>query len=43
MKGSRTSAALAQVLLRQRHGVQPEVRPLPLDRAAETVMPTRYC
>ena len=35
--GSRTSAALAQVLLRQRHGVRPEVVPLPLDRAAEDV------
>ena len=34
-EGSRTSAALAQVLLRQRHGVRPEVVPLPLDRGAE--------
>jgi chorismate dehydratase len=34
-EGSRTSAALAQVLLRQRHGVRPEVVPLPLDRDAE--------
>lgn len=33
--GSRTSAALTQVLLRRRHGVTPEVVPLPLDRAAE--------
>src|SRR5205823_6073420 len=33
--GSRTSAALAQVLLRNRHGVRPEVVPLPLDRSAE--------
>lgn len=33
--GSRTSAALAQVLLRKRYGVRPEVVPLPLDRAAE--------
>jgi len=35
--GSRTSAALAQVLLRQRYGVRPEVVPLPLDQAAEEV------
>src|ERR1035438_3457260 len=34
-EGSRTSAALAQVLLRKKYGVQPEVCPLPLDRAAE--------
>jgi chorismate dehydratase len=34
-EGSRTSAALAQVLLRQRYGVRPEVVPLPLDRGAE--------
>jgi chorismate dehydratase len=34
-EGSRTSAALAQVLLRKRHGVVPEVVSLPLDRAAE--------
>jgi chorismate dehydratase len=33
--GSRTSAALAQVLLRGRYGVRPEVVPLPLDQAAE--------
>jgi chorismate dehydratase len=36
-EGSRTSAALAQILLRQRHGVCPEVVPLPLDREAEDV------
>ena len=36
-EGSRTSAALAQVLLRIRHGITPEVLPLPLDRAAEDV------
>jgi chorismate dehydratase len=36
-EGSRTSAALAQVLLRQRHGVRSEVVPLPLDRGAEDV------
>jgi chorismate dehydratase len=34
-EGSRTSAALTQILLRQRYGVHPEVVPLPLDRAAE--------
>jgi chorismate dehydratase len=34
-EGSRTSAALAQVLLRGRYGVAPEVVPLPLDRDAE--------
>jgi chorismate dehydratase len=33
--GSRTSAALTQVLLRKRYGVAPAVVPLPLDRAAE--------
>jgi chorismate dehydratase len=36
-EGSRTSAALTQVLLRKRYGVRPEVVPLPLDRAAEDV------
>src|SRR5262245_45912183 len=30
-EGSRTSAALCQVLLRKRHGVHPEFVPLPLD------------
>src|SRR4051794_9126667 len=34
-EGSRTSAALTQVLLRKRYGVRPELVPLPLDRAAE--------
>ena len=34
-EGSRTSAALTQVLLRGRYGVRPEVVPLPLDQAAE--------
>src|SRR5438105_4504128 len=34
-EGSRTSAALAQILLRLRHGVHPEVVPLPLDCDAE--------
>jgi chorismate dehydratase len=33
--GSRTSAALTQVLLHRRYGVRPEVVPLPLDRTAE--------
>lgn len=30
-EGSRTSAALAQVLLAEAHGVRPELRPLPID------------
>ena len=34
-EGSRTSAALTQILLRKRYGVKAEVCPLPLDRAAE--------
>jgi chorismate dehydratase len=33
--GSRSSSALAQVLFRLRYQVAPEVRPLPIDRAAE--------
>jgi chorismate dehydratase len=33
--GSRTSAALGQVLLARRYGVAPEVVPLPLEQAAE--------
>jgi chorismate dehydratase len=33
--GSRTSAALTQILLRQRYRVRPEVVPLPLDCSAE--------
>src|SRR5439155_19869480 len=32
---SRTSAALAQILLRKRYGITPEVVPLPLAREAE--------
>ncbi len=36
-EGSRTSAALAQILLRRRHGVLPEVLPLALERSAEDV------
>jgi chorismate dehydratase len=34
-EGSRTSAALTQVLLRKRHGVRPEVRPLPMSARPE--------
>ena len=34
-EGSRTSAALAQVLLRHRYGVRPDIAPLPLDQRAE--------
>jgi chorismate dehydratase len=34
-EGSRTSAALAQVLLRRKYGVRPEVMPLPMERSAE--------
>jgi chorismate dehydratase len=33
--GSRTSAALTQVLLRKRHGVTPRLQPLPLDTPAD--------
>jgi chorismate dehydratase len=36
-EGSRTSAALTQVLLRKKYGVAPEIRPLPLDCSAEDV------
>lgn len=36
-EGSRTSAALTQVLLRKKYNVHPEIVPLPLDRAAEDV------
>src|SRR5580693_730622 len=36
-EGSRTSAALVQVLLRKKYGVHPEMCPLPLDRQAEDV------
>jgi chorismate dehydratase len=36
-EGSRTSAALCQILLRQRHSVRPEVVSLPLEQAAEDV------
>jgi chorismate dehydratase len=36
-EGSRTSAALTQVLFRKRYGIQPEIVPLPLDQAAEAI------
>jgi chorismate dehydratase len=36
-EGSRTSAALAQILLRKRYRLRPELMSLPLDRAAEDV------
>ena len=36
-EGSRTSAALTQILLRKKYGVQAEIVPLPLDRTAEDV------
>lgn len=36
-EGSRTSAALTQILLRKRYGVRPERVPLPLNRSAEDV------
>lgn len=36
-EGSRTSAALAQILLRKRHGVTPEIRPLPMTMHAEEI------
>jgi chorismate dehydratase len=36
-EGSRTSAALAQILLRKRYGVNPEVQPLPMAEDAENV------
>jgi chorismate dehydratase len=36
-EGSRTSAALTQILLRRKYGVNPEILPLPLERGAEDV------
>jgi chorismate dehydratase len=36
-EGSRTSAALAQILLRKRYGVRPELVPLPLHETAENI------
>lgn len=35
--GSRSSAALTQILLRQRHGAAPEILPLPLEHNAEDI------
>jgi chorismate dehydratase len=35
--GSRTSAGLTEVLLRKRHGLDPEILPLPMDAHAEDV------
>ncbi|MCC6510585.1 MAG: menaquinone biosynthesis protein [Pirellulaceae bacterium] len=35
-EGSRTSAALAQILLKQRCGIRPELRPLPIGSPAES-------
>src|SRR5437762_7534892 len=34
-EGSRTSAVLSQILLRRKHGIHPEIVPLPLDQEAE--------
>ncbi len=34
-EGSRTSAALCQILLQRKHGITPEAVPLPVNRAAE--------
>jgi chorismate dehydratase len=36
-EGSRTSAVLAQILLRKRYGVRPEILSLPMDRSAEEI------
>ena len=36
-EGSRTSAALTQIILRKRYGVQPEVYPLAIDTPAENL------
>ena len=35
--GSRTSAALTQVILRERYGVRPEIMPLAMDQAPESL------
>jgi chorismate dehydratase len=35
-EGSRTSAALAQILLRQRYGIEPRLEPLRVDQSVET-------
>ena len=43
-EGSRTSAALTQILLRKRYGVNPPFEPLPIDAPAEDRRrPTRCC
>jgi chorismate dehydratase len=34
-EGSRSSAALAQILLRSRHGIEPAIEPLPIDAPAD--------
>jgi len=36
-EGSRSSAALAQILLRKRYSVHPSIQPLPIDAPAETL------
>jgi chorismate dehydratase len=36
-EGSRTSAALAQVILRHRHGIRPELLPLPMNANPESL------
>lgn len=36
-EGSRSSAALAKILLQKRYGVKPSFRPLPIDAAAESL------
>ena len=36
-EGSRSSAALTQILLSKRYGVQPKLQPLPIDAAAESL------
>lgn len=36
-EGSRTSAALAQVILRRRYGIRPQLQPLPMDAQPEAM------
>src|SRR5712692_9736191 len=36
-EGSRTSAVLAQILVRKRYGIRPEIKSLPMDLSAEEV------
>jgi chorismate dehydratase len=36
-EGSRTSSALAQIILRERYDIVPEIRPLPLEASADAV------